>query len=41
MEKKSVDLHSQAHELIYNIHEYFKREAENKGPLIPCPKVQD
>jgi hypothetical protein len=41
MEKKDVDLHSQAHKLIHNIHEYFKREAENKRPLIPFPKIQD
>jgi hypothetical protein len=34
MEKKGVHLHSQAPELIYNIHEYFKSEAENKGNTL-------
>jgi hypothetical protein len=36
-----VDLHTQACKYICSIHEYFKREAENKGRLIPFPKVQD
>jgi hypothetical protein len=39
MEKKGVDLHNQPQELIHSIHEYFKREPENKGPLILCVKI--
>lgn len=41
MEKESVHLHSQARKLIHSIHEYFKREAENRGPLTLFPEVQD
>jgi hypothetical protein len=41
MERKGVDLHSQTYKLMYNIHEYFMREAENKGPLISFQKSQD
>jgi hypothetical protein len=38
IEKKGVDMRSGACKLIYSINEYFKREMENKGPLISFPK---
>jgi hypothetical protein len=33
LEKKGVDLHIHALKLIYNIHGYFKAEAENREPI--------
>ncbi|KAL0829818.1 hypothetical protein ABMA28_003301 [Loxostege sticticalis] len=39
--KREKTLNSQSRELIIKLHNYFEREYQNGGPLIPINRVQD
>lgn len=41
MPKRGQTLKSGAHELIIKLQDYFERERQNGGPLVPVEQVQE